>query len=41
MDVVRDRGTAAARGKVQAVIVAAEAAVNEARNQCIKNKHII
>jgi hypothetical protein len=35
VDVGRDRGEAAARGKVKAVIVEIEATVNEARHQCI------
>jgi tRNA(Met) C34 N-acetyltransferase TmcA len=39
VDAGRGRGKAAARGKVKAVIVALEAAVNEARNQC-KKKNI-
>ena len=39
MDARRDRGKAAARGKVKAVIVAVEATVNEAGNQC-KKKNI-
>ena len=39
MDAGRERGKAAARGKVKAVIVAVEATVNEARNQC-KKKNI-
>ena len=39
MNAGRDRGKAVARGKVKAVIVAEEATVNEARNQC-KKKNI-
>ena len=38
MDARRDKGKAAARGKVKAVIVEVEATVNEAGNQC--NKYI-
>ena len=41
MDVGRERGKAAARGKVKAVIIAVEAAVNEARNHCKKRTYNI
>ena len=36
VDAGRDRGEAAARGEVKAVIVAVEATVNEVGNQCKK-----
>ena len=41
MDVGRDRDKVLVRGKVKAVIVAVEATVNEARNQCKKRIYMM